>query len=91
MSAWIIALWLGQLAILIYFLWNLTWSDYWFFRGLYRPGIHLLAYLASGRLPAWVYSPIDRGGVLLCFTVATLLYSIIATFTSWLVWRLFRP
>jgi hypothetical protein len=74
----VLAAWGAQLALVFYFLMNLTWQNYWFCRALYRPGIVLYGELFRGLLPGHWFSGVNRTGVIAQFTFATLVYAVVA-------------
>jgi hypothetical protein len=74
----VVAAWGAQLALVFYFLMNLTWQNYWFCRALYRPGLVLFSDLFRGILPGYFFSGVNRTGVIVQFTFATLVYAVAA-------------
>jgi Na+-transporting NADH:ubiquinone oxidoreductase subunit NqrB len=73
----VLAAWVLQLSIVFYYLVNLTWQNYWFCRGLYRPGLILFAWLFKGVLPGYFFSAFNRIGVITGFAFATLFYALV--------------
>ena len=87
---WIFWLWMAQLVLIGWFFWNLTWSNYWFFRGFYRPGIRLIGHMGETVLAGSVFNPFDRTGVLICFMLATLVYAVVVVMAVTVMLRIVR-
>lgn len=87
---WVFWIWVAQLVMLGWFFWNLTWSDYWFFRGFYRPAIRLIGHVGETILAGWIFNPFDRTGVLVCFAMATLVYAMVVVLAVVIMLRIAR-
>ena len=80
-----VGLWAVQLAVLAWRLEPFDWSEYWFWRRLYRPGLKLAAAVASsvvdGGLGRRPLRPLDPAGARHGFLLAAAAYALLATAT----------
>ena len=81
-------LWLGQL-------WWLStaagsWSGYWYWRGVYRPGIQTVEATSGEYLPDHTFHPLSPSGARLAFVLSSGTYAAGATTGLWLLVRLPR-
>ena len=72
-----IVVWIGQLAFLVFMLSGLSWTNYWWCRWLYRPGLRVFHAAMDGVLPGYYFSALSPRGAVTGFLVSTLLYTLV--------------
>lgn len=81
---WVIQLWwLGTAAT--------SWSGYWHWRGVYRPGIQAVQATGGSMLPSHVFHPLSPSGARWAFLLASGVYAVAGTLVIWAIWRITRP
>ena len=84
-------LWAAQLALLYHRLGEPSWNAYWYWRGLYRPGIRAVGLAGGEYLPGYVFHPLSPSGAKWAFILAAGVYAASATGALWAIWRLSEP
>lgn len=83
-------LWAAQLMMLYGELASPTWSAYWYWRGVYRPGIQAVGATGGEHLPGHVFNPLSPAGAKWAFVLASGAYALAGTAVVWAMLRLTR-
>jgi len=90
---WVLAvlvLWAGQLIVLMDQLGDPTWSAYWHWRELYRPGIRIAETHAGGYVPGGTFNALSPTGARLAFVLSAGIYAVLAAAGLWAILALRR-